>query len=180
MEKLKDLWKRIPDTKRQNILTMVFSVTFTVIMLLDSKFFHERLLLLIWIFLGIIIVILISWLFFQAGFTVLKSFFLLSAELSLLIFLAQSYCDVPGRTADNALQALIGVSILYISYEFFKSLKKALTEKLDTISEKKWPWEKVVVVILFVTFSTIFIWIIYQVINPIILNLCVYKYKTII
>lgn len=161
--------------KKENIFPAIFAVLFTALILLDSNILNHRLLFALWIVAGTLFVFFVSWLFVQAGFTVLRSLFLLSAELSLLIYLAQAYCDVSGHAADDALKMLVGVSVLYISYEFFVSLKDALLKKLRAIPEKGWHWEKVVVVGLFGIFTCMFVGMIYQVVNPILQDLCVYK-----
>lgn len=173
MESIKSYFNKIKH--KGNILPILFAVAFTTVFFVDSNFLGNKLLLVMWIILGTVITALISWLFVMAGFTVLKSLFLLSAELSLLIFLAQAYCEVPNHFADDALKMLVGVSLLYISFEFFKSLKRALNERLEKIPEKRWSKEKIIVVTLFALFTLAFVWMIYQVVNPIILNLCVYK-----
>lgn len=172
MESIKSYLNKIKH--EENILPILFAVAFTTVSFVDSNFFGSKLILVIWIILGTVITGLISWLFVLAGFTVLKSLFLLSAELSLMIFLAQAYCDVPNHVANDALKMLVGVSLLYISFEFFKSLKKALTERLEKVPKKRWSKEKVVVVCLFAIFTFVFVWMIYQVVNPIISNLCIY------
>lgn len=163
--------------KGEDILPFLISVTLALVFFFDSTYFHDHLLLVSWVILGITISILVTWIAVNAGFVVLKNLFLLSAEISLLIFLAQSYCDKVKvlSKSDDALKVLITLGIAYISYEFFKALFEALRKKLDSISKEKWTWEKVFVVALFLVFTFVFIRIIYQVTSPIIYNLCVYN-----
>ena len=177
MNKIKEAFINFKNTlilNKGKIPALIFAVVFTSVFFIDTNFLHGLLTSILWIILLIVLVLLISWLFLQAGFTVLKSFFLMSAELSLLIFLAQEYCKTPNHTADDALVSLVGLSILYISYNFFVSLKEALSKKLDSIPEKRWGWEKIVVVILFLSYTVLFIYAIFRVIRPIIMNLCVF------
>lgn len=162
--------------KRENILPFIIAVGITLAFFLDSIYFHDRLMLITWVIIGITITVLTTWIAVQAGFTVLKNLFILSAEISLLIFLAQSYCEnvIVIPKSDNALKSLIGLGIIYISYEFFKALFEALKKKLESIPEKKWSWEKALVITIFLIFTGMFIYAVYQVVNPIISNICVY------
>lgn len=178
MDKIRDWIGRQEEKynlKRENVLAAIFAVVYTSLIVLDTSVFQHKLLLALWILIGVIITLFLSWLFVLAGFTVLKSLFLYSAELSLLIFLAQAYCNVPGHAADDALKMLVGVSVLYISYEFFVSLKDALQKKLKAIPDPGWRWEKTLIVGLFTLFTVVFIGMIYQVVNPILQDLCIYK-----
>lgn len=114
-----------------------------------------------------------------AGRSVFKSLFLVSAELSLMIFLAQSYCALPGvaRTANAAMQFLLECSLFYIAFVFLQSLYVEWSKILETfkdINDNKKPW---VVIILFFTFVTFFVWQLYQVMKPLITNLCIYKHS---
>lgn len=162
---------------KKHVLALVFSVFLSTLLFMDSTYFGSSLLLTLWIVIAIGIVLLLSWLFIQAGFTVLKSLFLMGAELSLLIFLAQSYCDVKmtASPSDGALRSLMFLSVVYMLYEFFKSLKELLKKRLDNLSEKRWTKEKILVVVLFLFFTGSVMWAIYQVVSPIILDICVLK-----
>lgn len=80
------------------------------------------------------------------------------------------------ESGDNALRSLIGIGLLYIVYEFFRTLlkyligyKKELEKDKENSLAIKW-----FTAILFLSFITYFTWTIYEVMNPIILNLCIY------
>lgn len=178
MQKIKEFIHQTADklgVKREKIIPFVLAVGLTLTFFLDSQFLDNRMLLVMWIVLGILIVFILTAIMIAAGFTVLKSLFLLSAEISLLIFLAQAYCDVGTTTGHDALRSLIFIGLAYIGYEFFKSLQKALKERLESIPEKRWSWEKFLTVVLFLFFAGTFVWAIYQVSSPVILDLCIYK-----
>lgn len=164
---------------KENILPFLISVGISTTFFLDSKYLHNTLLLILWIIVILLISIMISWIFVNAGLAVIESLFWVGAELSLLIFLADSYCKT-GMTSprgDNALNVIIVISIIFIGYKFYKSLKKSLKEKLDNLNskEKKWSWEKIVVVGFFVFFAGLFICLLYDLVSPIIKNFCIYK-----
>jgi hypothetical protein len=121
------------------------------------------------------IIFTIVWYF--AAHAVLKSLFGVSAGLSLVIYLAQSYCAVPAamRTADNALKSLVVFGMIFIGIEFCTSLYKegmARSNQFMEVNDHKWPW---LILILFAIFTGIFVWQVVQVIVPIVNDLCVYK-----
>jgi hypothetical protein len=173
------IYKKVEELgfKRESVLPFIIAVGITLTFFLDSTYFQNRLMLLVWVFIGITISALITWIAVNAGFTVLKNFFILSAEISLLIFLAQSYCENVKvvQKSDGALRSLVTLGIIYISYEFFKALSKALKVKLDSIPDKKWSKEKIIAVGIFLIFTGVFVYTIYQVTSPIIFNLCVFN-----
>jgi hypothetical protein len=164
---------------KENILPFLISVGISIMFFLDSRYLNNTLLLILWIVDTIIIGFLVSWVFVKAGFAVLESLFYVGAEISLLIFLADSYCKT-GMTSlkgNDALKVIIVTSIIFIGYKFYLSLKKSLKEKLDDLNskEKKWAWEKIIIVGLFVVFAALFICLIYRVVSPIMGSLCIYK-----
>ena len=163
--------------KREDVIPFLIATGIAGGFLLDVNFFDHKISIVLWIVIGIALGVLIAWIAILAGFTVLKSLFLLSAEISLLIFLAQSYCDVGTFTlrGDDALRLLIFLGVTYIGYKFFKDLRDALKKRLEAIPEKQWSREKVIVVGLFLLYTFVFVWSVYLVVSPIILDLCIYK-----
>lgn len=123
----------------------------------------------------LIILTLVAWAF--AGHAVMKSLFLVGASLSLIIFLAQSYCDVPNLTqsGNDALKSLLGFSIIYLGFDFIRSLYKEVTghtKRMKEINKGKNPW---IFLIPFALFVGIFLWQLYQVMFPILNSLCIYN-----
>lgn len=112
-----------------------------------------------------------------AGHFVFKSLFVVSGGLSLMIFLAQSYCNLPdvSRTADGALQSIFGFSLIYLGFIFLKDVFKETTGGLKTLGEiygGKKPW---LIVSLGALFVGLFLWQLYEVVRPIVFGLCIYK-----
>jgi hypothetical protein len=113
-----------------------------------------------------------------AAYTVLKTLFIVAAELSLLIFLSQSYCDIPNRsiTGDGSLKFLLVIGIAYIIINFFYCFYRIIKKHNKNEKGKLFTREVGFLgVIIFFAFVGLFIWQVYQVVFPIITNLCIYK-----
>jgi len=126
------------------------------------------------LYIELVILVLAAWAL--AGHAVMKSLFLIGASLSLIIFLAQSYCDAPNLTksGNDALKVLLAFSLLYLSFDFFRSLYAEVTARSKTLKQAndgKNPW---IFLVPFALFVGIFVWQLYQVMFPIISNLCIY------
>lgn len=175
-EQLKKLSKRIK-LERKDIKPFIISLIIVIFFFLASHYFSNYFVSAIWIVNVILLAGLLFVIMTIAGFAVLKSLFLVAAELSLLIFLAQSYCAVPGHSiaSNEALKSLLVFGILYIVVSFFHSLYKALKKNYKYVKNERWSNEKIVTVSLYLIFTVMFIWNIYLVIYPIIIDLCVYK-----
>jgi hypothetical protein len=161
--------------KKENIAPLIFTIILVLFVLTDYQLKGQ----IAGIVFGLELValsLLSLFIMFWAGFTVMKALAFVAAELSLLIYLGQSYCGLPSRTTsgDNALKALLVVGILYISFYFFQSLYRGLSEKYKKLKDEKRSWEKVVFITLFIIFVAFYIWVVWQVVAPIIFNLCIY------
>jgi hypothetical protein len=130
-----------------------------------------------WIIIGALLTIAISIMAIFAGFVVVKSLFLIAAELSLLIFLAQSYCAAPLRNpaSDDALRSLIFLGLIYVVVAFLQSLYTTLSERYKKMASSAWSFRRIIAAVLFLIFTVIFLWEIYLVMQPIVLGLCVYR-----
>lgn len=162
---------------KKKVVILSLFVLFLIVTFIDSKFLHNQLLGVVWIFDVISIGLLLSAILILASFAIMRSLVEVAAGLSLLIFLAQSYCNVPVRSAasNNALKGLLGVGIIYLSWYFLKTLYKVLADNYKKFDDKEWPREKTLFIVLFSIFTISLIYDIYQVVQPVILNLCVYK-----
>jgi membrane-bound ClpP family serine protease len=164
-------------TKKENILPFFILLIIILFSFVGYSFFGNNLVGAVWIFSSVLLGALLLFTMMSAGFAVLRSLFLVAAELSLLIFLSQSYCMVPVRSAesDNALKGLLVVGILYMAFTFFKSLYEEIKEYYK--KDPNYPKRKRGAIngILFIFFVGLFIWQIYLIVYPIISNLCIYK-----
>lgn len=154
---------------------VIFAV-FTVLTFIAGYFFNESLSKFITtlLILEFGLLLLIAW--GLAAHAVIKSLFVVSAELTFILFIAQSYCATEiHHTANASLETLIGVGVLYVGFEFCRSVYKEAISKAKTIkeiNEQKWPW---LAVVPFALFTGLFVWQVAQVIVPIMQGLCVYK-----
>jgi len=162
--------------KKEDISIVVFSVIITTIFFACYYFWGNYLIATIGIIdlalLGIIVLMFMA----LSGFMVFKALFLVAAELSLLIFLSQSYCSIDNRqvSGDEALRSLLIVGIVYVIISFFYSLYKSIKDYKNK-EGKSFVREIGLGVVIFFGFIALFIWQIYLVVNPIISNLCIYK-----
>ncbi|MFC1789646.1 hypothetical protein ACFLYY_01570 [Patescibacteria group bacterium] len=165
-------WKEII-FRKENIISVIISAIFLIGINFLGSYFVD----IMWFFIGILLLILISIIMIIAGFTVLKSLFKVAAGLSLIIFLAQSYCVVPinlrGSINDDALRTLLLVAFLYILFIFLKDLKETLKGHYNTVKDEKWSSVKIFDVSLYLTFVILFIREVFLVMQPIVLNLCI-------
>lgn len=163
--------------KKENIIPLIFSIAIAFLFFLGYSLLGDRFNNSIWIITGIMLAVFIYLIMFIASFAVMKALFFVAAELSLLIFLAQSYCDVKSRPAgsDEALQSLLIIGLVYIIYSFFRTLFDISKKNYQPVKNEKWSSQKIVSVALFLFFAGVFVWQIYLVVNPVIANLCVYK-----
>lgn len=123
---------------------------------------------------------ILFFLLFQAGLIVVKSLVFVAAELSLIIFLAQSYCEpevVRATNADTALSALLVFGLSYVAYRFLSDAYKELTILIGKFKsiDGKWSWELVVTAIFLILFVGLFMYAVYLVVSPIVLALCIYR-----
>lgn len=175
-EKIRDLIYRLVP-KEENVRPLIAGVVISTALLMGYHFLGSHLTIALWIVTAILLAVLLLIIIAVAGFIVLKALVLVATELSLLIFLAQSYCDVPNRSASSgeALKSLLAVGLVYVVISFIFSLHKVLKEDFKGIKDEKWSKDKIAIVVLALVFAGLFIWEIYLVVRPIVQNLCVFK-----
>jgi len=163
--------------KKKDIIPLIISIGITAIFFISYHYWGSHVVeamgaVALTAFTALIILIMLI-----AGFAVLKSLFLLAAELSLVIFLAQSFCATPHRSemSNEAMQSLLVLSILYIIFLFARSLWKTLKEYYKKVEKEKWSYEKIFTVSLFLIFIVWFLRVVYLVVEPIIRNLCIFN-----
>lgn len=175
-EKLTGLKQKII-IKKKNIISFIISIVIASIFFFGYYLWGDRFTSSIWTITGIMLVVFVFLVMFIAGFAVMKALFFVAAEISLLIFLAQSYCNVPIRSAasNEALQSLLIIGLAYIVFNFCRSLLEVFKKDYKPVKNERWSSHKIVIVSLFLFFAGVFVWQIFLVVNPIVSNLCVYK-----
>ena len=176
--KTKNLIKKAwGELSRKDIASIVISLVILSLLFFAYRIFGDRLNHYIWTFDGVMIIAFVYLIMFIAGFSVMKALFFIAAELSLLIFLTQSYCNLsvkPDGTKE-ALQSLLIIGLSYIIYNFIKSLLGACKNRYKIIKNDRGWFFKTISISLFIFFAGVFIWQIFLVVNPIISDLCIYK-----
>ena len=171
------MWMR--KFKKEDIFTLIGVVVLSLILYFLHQIIGDKMLEWIWLLNGLLLTLLFAYIYTRIGIIVIQSLFKLSAELSLVIFIAYTYYSVPdalrSSQSDQALRSLLTFGFLFIAYEFVRRLYKALTQKYLAVKNELKQGEKIV----FVSFSLLavilFIWQIYLVLQPILLDLYVLK-----
>ncbi len=168
--------KRELSKKSAAVLALIVSLLYFAAIVTGNSVFLG----IMWVILTILLSLLMIAIGIAAGVVVVKSLFVVAAELSLLIFITQSYCSAPGylRLPSNnaAMGSLFTVAILYIiGFLFAQSLWNALKERYQKIGDRPGTWEKWVTAIAYFLFVGLFVWELYLIMSPIISGLCIYR-----
>jgi hypothetical protein len=157
---------------RASLFLAILAVTYFLANYFPKSLFFASLTLLA---IELSIIFIVIWAI--AGHAVIKSLFLVGASMSLIIFIAQSYCDLPSasRTGDDALRILLAFGFAFVVFQFVSSITKELDSRLKKYKEiykvkKSWA-----LLILLAVGTGLFIEQVLAVIGPIVQNLCVYK-----
>lgn len=124
----------------------------------------------------VLISVILIFITFIVGRSVVKSLFFVGAEVSLVLFIAQSYCGIGVDhtvQSDSALKFLLGISFIYIIFEFIRCLLKEIgehTKEMEEANKKKNHW---LYSLLVYVFAFLFVYQLYLVINPILQSLCI-------
>lgn len=157
--------------KKETVLALFLSVLIVGCI----HFFGTRFIGALWALVGLLFLFIVSVFTLRTSFVVMKSLFFTAAEISLLIYLAQTYCTSPGRSSasDNALASLLTFGIIYIIYQFYRCLRDSLKSDYGLVKAEVWSKEKVLSITLYLSLTILFIWQIFLVLKPILLGLCV-------
>ena len=174
--KIKEIIREITGNKEKLIQFSIFLVL-VVLVFVGMTFFKDSLQSVGSVVLVIELAILVTVAWALAGHAVVKSLFFVGASLSLMIFLAQSYCDVPNLTqsSNDALKSLLAFSFIYLGFDFFRSLYKEVVAHMKKLKEINDGKNSYMMLIPFALFVGIFLWQLAQVLLPIVQDLCIYK-----
>lgn len=177
-EIIKKYFERFNLKNKSTIIPLIFTVSFGIVLFIVPDILGKYLLsigiganLVLWTILMLLILAVV-------GIAVMKALVYISAGLSLIIFLSQSYCDVLPHTSsgNESLRFLIMTSLTFLVFEFFKIFYEGMAKYFEKFKNmKKEYFLKTILVIFFIIIAFTFLSSIYQVTRPIILDLCVYK-----
>jgi len=178
MNRFKNLISKL-NLSREKVISLALTLVLTTLIFLDNNYLDHILLtssyFLSMAFLAVVLVAIML----LAGHAVYKSAIHASVGFGVLIFLAQTYCNLDTKTSDGieALSTLWTVGFIFIVYEFFNKLQeayKAHTKPLQAdIKTKK--WEPILLMAIYSIFILAYISLITKVLTPIVLDLCIYK-----
>jgi hypothetical protein len=177
VEKHKAVFEQYERYERHRFWAALISVAFTAVFFLDSNFLDHQLLTGIWLVVAVLFGIIILFTMLLAGFAVLKALVHAGAGLTVLMFLGQTYCELEAQSPSGigALTLILGVGLLYISYQFTTTLLDELKKYHARLGDDKKKSHGIFMTGAVLVFTAIFLWAIFQVISPIVMDLCVYK-----
>ncbi len=158
-------------------MPLIFAALLTIIFVLDAYFWHGAASKVVPLIDVILIAIVLGSIAIAAGVIIVKSLVKVATGLSLLIFLSQSYCGptvTRTNAGNNALQALLMIGLLYVTYDFLLSVWNDIKGYKKSLGKEGWDWKPKTVYVLSLLFIVSFTIGIYDVVKPIILGLCVY------
>lgn len=163
--------------KKENLIPLFITLVLGLVIYLDTNYWNGAALGLSWMFIFIVLSVFVLVIYLYAGVVVAGALFTVAAGLSLIIFIAQAYCDVPRtESSDHALSSLIIVSLLYLILSFSKTMYKEMQDHYKQLNEEdKKSKEALLVSSVFVVSVAIFLIAIYKVMYPIVTNLCIYQ-----
>ena len=124
----------------------------------------------------LMVILFLAFMTLAVGSIVIEAVFHVAAGLTVLIFLAESYCSVPTHslTADDALRALLTIGLLYIIFDFVHTLYRGVTRFTKRMEHLPMDVYKAVILVVFGGLACVFVWAMYEAISPIVFGLCVY------
>jgi hypothetical protein len=160
---------------RENAIAAVFALGMTLLGALDHSYLNDTFLKGVWFIAGVLLLVILVAIMLVAGFSVFRSVVKASVGFTILIFLAQTYCGLPTTTTSGmqSLAFLWSTGMLYIFYQFAKEFQVVCSEHLLRLGEDKRKWEGIFTIVVFILFVALYVAALYQVLNPIINNLCI-------
>lgn len=162
--------------KKENLIPILITLTVGLVIFFDTNYWNNTALNFTWILIFTVLTAFMLIIYLYAGVVVARSLFTVAAGLSLIIFIAQSYCAVPRtESSDQALSSLIIASLLYITLSFSRTIYKEMLKHYRLKNDGETTNEAVFVGGVFVISIVLFLSAIYKVMYPIITYLCIYQ-----
>lgn len=148
---------------------------------------HIRVFFVAFSIIGLMFLTLFTW--SLAALAVFRSLMVIGAGLSLILFIAQSYCglDITQRVADDSLKSLIGISLIFIGVTFGVRLYRELfgdpnakrefdkVGALQSFRDANKGKDSYLILVLYASFMGLILGQLFEVLYPIFNNLCVYQ-----
>jgi hypothetical protein len=162
---------------KQKYILFTLAVALVIVAAADALFFHTSAQDYFHGFDLLMVVLFLIFVTLAVGVHVGEAVFHVAAGFTLVIFLAESYCAVPFRsaTADDAFRALLAVGVLYIIFDFAYTLYRGLHRFAKRMEHLPFDAYKAAVLVVFLGLVCIFAWAVYAAMDPIIAHLCVYR-----
>lgn len=187
LKKITQILNRIKTDRKFAVMFVLY--IFTVIITSFAFAYWEKqvsTIFLVFSLIGLALITLFTW--SLAALAVFRSLMVIGAGLSLILFIAQSYCalDVSKRLADDSLQSLIGISLVFIGVTFTVRLYRELfgdsTAKrefdklgaLKVFRDANKGKDSLLFLVLYASFMGLILGQLFEVLYPIFNNLCVY------
>lgn len=186
-KKISYIFDRFKSNKRFTLLFALYVITAIGASFAFTQWEEQiRMFALIFSVLGLTLITLFTW--SLAALAVFRALMVVGAGLSLILFIAQSYCglDVSERIADDSLRSLIGISILFIGIIFVVRLRRELFGDpeakrefdkigvLKSLRDANDGKDSILILVLYASFMGLILGQLFQVLYPIFNNLCVY------
>lgn len=185
---MKSIISRIRTDKRFALLFTVYLVT-AIGASFAFVYWEEqiRIFALAFSVIGLLVLTIFTW--SLAALAVFRALMVVGAGLSLILFIAQSYCalDVAERLANDSLRSLIGISILFIGVILVVRLRRELfgdpegkrefdkVGVLKSMRDANDGKDSFIILILYASFMGLILGQLFEVLYPIFNNLCIYK-----
>ena len=188
---LKRLMTVINKVRTDKRFALLFSLYLVTAVVASFAFIHweaqMRMFFVAFSVIGLMFLTLFTW--SLAALAVFRSLMVIGAGLSLILFIAQSYCalDITQRVANDSLQSLIGISIIFIGVTFgvrlYRELfgdpnakrefdKVGVLQSFRNANEGK---DSYIILVLYASFMGLILGQLFEVLYPIFNNLCVYQ-----
>ena len=178
MERFKRLISKL-DLRKEKVISLVLTLVLTTLIFLDNNYFDHILLTSTYLFSMTFMAVVLVAIMLLAGHAIYKSAIHASVGFGVLIFLAQTYCNLDTKTADGiqALNTLWTIGFIFIVYEFFNKLQEAYKAHTRPLREdlKTKKREPALLMVIYSVFILMYISLITKVLTPIVLDLCIYK-----
>lgn len=159
------------------VLFISIIIFFTVFFVCISYLFNTSFNSVLYGFIFGFILVIFTVVMFLSGLIVLKSLFRVGAEISLLLFISQSYCSISDNLqtgmSTEAIKFLIISGLIFVASSFFKNIWKSFKELKGKIStEKNNKFECGSFLLMLAIMIAFFICLLILTLWPIIENLC--------